>query len=176
MHDHRNDGAGLSSTRRAVPPPPVDRVCGLGVCDVLRVEIDGSQVESLREEIDELRRVIDEAISVATDREEAEELSRLLYESDVLAMIGRELIGGARSETMVVVGPARIISELVGGAARDAGERLVNQLGQGSRRDGASAEALVAAADLAAVWARTLVAVESVEGYSFDPTFDPVGR
>jgi hypothetical protein len=170
MQYHRNDGTTLAS-----PSPPVERVCGLGVCDVLRIEIDGSQVDSLRDEIDELRRVIDDAIGVATDRGR-EELPRLLYESEILSMIGRELTGGGRSEPVVVVGPAPMMSELVRGAARDAGERLVERLDQRAPRNRTSAEALVAAADVAGAWARTLVAVEAVEGYSFDPDFDPLGR
>ena len=91
MHHHRNDGGTLVSARRAVAPPPVDRVSGLGLCDVLRVEIDGCQVESLRDEIAELSRVIDESISATRDRDGEDELPRLLYESDALAMIDREL-------------------------------------------------------------------------------------
>jgi hypothetical protein len=148
MQHHRNGGT--AAARQAVPPPPVDRVCGLGVCDVLRIEIDGSQLESLRDEIQELQHVIDEAITAAAAGDDDDDLHRLRYEREALDIIARQLGVRPNGERIVVVGPARLISELVGGAARDAGERLVDHLGERPPRDGASAEALIAAADVAA--------------------------
>ena len=172
MRHHRNGEPPPASSRRAVPPPPVDRVCGLGVCDVLRIEIDACQVEPLRGEIQDLQRVVDEATGASVDRGDHDDFDRLRYEREALDMIGRQLAARLDGERLIVVGPARLISELVGGAARDAGERLVEHLGRRPRADGASAEALIAAADVAAAWSRTYVALNAVEAYSFDPDFD----
>lgn len=175
QRDH-NGSDRTKSARRAAPPPPVDRACGVGLCDVLRIELDACQIESLRDEIDELKRVLDEAMVAAAERGDDDGLNRCRYDREVLDMVAGQLAGGHGGERVVVVGPAAMLSELVGGAARDAGERLVDHLAERRPRDGTSAEALVAAAELAAAWARTYAAVNAVETYSFDPAVDPAPR
>jgi hypothetical protein len=62
------------------------------------------------------------------------------------------------------------MSELIGGAARDAADRLVDQL---AVRPACTTD-LIVAASVAMAWTHTYAAKEAVESYSFDPEFDPL--
>ena len=168
MRHHRNGGGPQLSTRHAAPPPPVDRVCGLGVCDVLRVELELCQVPSLRSEIEELRATVGEAIETMLDRGDEADLDRLRYELQVLDMIGRQL--DQVDDHVVVCGPARLMGEIITGATRDAAATVVEQLGNRAREDAVLRDA----AELATAWVETYAAAQAVEAYSFDPAFDDI--
>jgi hypothetical protein len=107
MQDNRNDGAD-STRRRANPSPPVSNVCGLGESHALRVELRPVQLPWLSDEIDELRRPIEEAIAGERARhdqltagdgdagspealEVSTEIDRRTYQLKVLAMIREQL-------------------------------------------------------------------------------------
>ena len=168
MHHHRSGGEPPLSTRCPAPPPPVDRVCGIGVCDVLRVELEPCQLPSVRAELEELRATVGEAIATMLDRGDEAELDRLRYERRVLDLIGREL--DRTDGPIVVCGPARLMGEIITGVTRLAAAEVVEHL-TARTRDGV---ALREAAGLAAAWVETCAAADAVEAYSFDPAFDPV--
>jgi hypothetical protein len=175
MQPNRNHGATPVSTRRAVAPPPVDRACGLGVCDVLRIELDGCQLDSLRAEIDEQRRGFDDVVLRATACGDEAEAEPLRYERQILEMIAQELPpSGAEDDHFVVHGPAAVVSDLVTGAARDAAEELVARLAGPTTGDMDGGRALIQTAHVALAWAETSAATHAVGGYSFDPDSDHV--
>jgi hypothetical protein len=175
MQRNRNDGVPPVSMRRAVPPPPVDRVCGLGVCDVLRVELESCQLDSLRAEIDEQRRGFDDVVARATACGDEIEAMPLRYERLVLEMIARELpLAAPQDGRFVVHGPASVVGDLVTGAARDAAAVLVDHLSGPPVGHTAAGEALLHAARVAGAWTETYVATHAVGAYSFDPNSDHV--
>jgi hypothetical protein len=160
MQCNRNGGAVSSRSRLPVPLPPLDRVRGVGICDVLCVELERCQIESLLNELDQQRRRPIHGVS-------ADERARLVYERDVLDMISRQLRGD--DDATVVWGPARVISAVVIGATRHAAAVLVAET-----RDDTSPDALAKAGRVAAAWAETQAAMLAVEWYSFDPDLDPL--
>jgi hypothetical protein len=135
------------------------------------VELDHCQIDSFADELDEHRRVLDESIGMTMGDRDAEELGRLRYERDAVEMVARQLRGesGEDERRPVVCGPARLMAELITGAARDVSARLVDQFDVRP----VDADALRASARLVNVWTETYVAKETVESYSFDPEFDP---
>jgi hypothetical protein len=175
MQHHRNDGLPVVSARRAIAPPPVDRVCGLGLCDALRIELEPCQVDSLHAEIDELRRGLDEAICVSIGRGAGRGTDSLSYEHQVLDMIRTQVVRLHESSGRVVVsGPAVVLTEIVAGAARDAADELAEIVRRHPRGDSHTGAALLEAARVASAWAATYAALQAVESYSFDPDCDPV--
>jgi hypothetical protein len=175
MQPNRNGVLGPASTSHAVPPPPIDRVCGLGLCDVLRVELENCQLESLRDEIDEQRHVFDDATALAAHCGDEESLDALRYEREVLEMIAKQVVEARPEDARVVVwGPARMVSGLVSGAAREAAAQLVEHVRRKPLSHSPTGGALIAASRIAAAWAETYVAVQAIEGYSFDPRTDHV--
>jgi hypothetical protein len=110
---HNRNPAGASPT-----PPASTAVVGLDVCDVLRVELDPSQMPVLFEEIELQRQVYEEAIGGALDAEDQESLDRFRRERRTLATIVEQLHPFA--ERPVIWGPAPMISDMVACAARSA--------------------------------------------------------
>jgi hypothetical protein len=163
---HNRNPAGASPT-----PPASTTVVGLGVCDVLRVDLDPSQLPVLLEEIERQRQVYEEAIGGALDAEDQESLDRLRRERRTLATMAEQL--RPLVERPVIWGPAPIISDMVACAARSAVEQLdaVIQRERLTRRDRV---VLLEAAHAAAAWAETFIALRAVEDYSFDPDDDYV--
>ena len=107
MHSNRNDGD-EPPRRRANPSPAVGNVCGLGESHALRAWLRPVQLPWLADEIDELRRPIEEAVAVerarydqltagGADRRSPEacetdtEIARRTYQLKVLAMIREQL-------------------------------------------------------------------------------------
>jgi hypothetical protein len=175
MHDNRNGGLPPLSTRGGAPLPPVDRVCGLGLCDVLRVEFERCQLASLHAELDELRRVFDGALEVAIAGGDEEDRDRLRYERTVLAAIDAQVLSGDGSrERAVAFGPAKLMGDVIAGATRNSVDALAEHLGRRSRGDATSGALLLDAAEEASAWIETHVAVQRLESYSFDPEFDHV--
>ena len=102
-----------------------------------------------------------------------EELDRIRYEARVLETIRRQVVERPGGEsTVVVVGPSRIVAELVRGTAR----RVVEDLGellQAEPRDDAAARAeLVRSAAAAWAWVETYVGCQAVEWFSLEPDAD----
>jgi hypothetical protein len=88
-------------------------------------------------------------------------------------MIARQVqTGAASSGRLAVHGPARLMSDVVTGAARNAADELVEYARRRPRGDAAAAAALLDAARVAMAWSETYVATQAVESYTFDPDFD----
>ena len=121
MQDNRNDGED-STRQRANPSPPVGNVCGLGESHALRVELRPVQLPWLCDEIDELRRPIEEAVAVERARydqltaggadprspeacETDTEIARRNYQLKVLAMIREQLPIDDEAVTVGVASP-----------------------------------------------------------------------
>jgi hypothetical protein len=112
MHSNRNDGA-ERAPRRATPPPPVRNVHGLGYTDALRIDLEPVQLPWLVDEIETLRRCVDEELArrragageppaprqqhESPGADDAErEFGRLAYKLQVLAMIRDQRSRGVR--------------------------------------------------------------------------------
>jgi hypothetical protein len=183
--------AGESSS--PAPASWIQRAQGLGVSDVLRIELDPRQVPWLLEALGALRDVFErelaweigalEAISPQDRRWETPQTVRAqadvdarTYQLHALAVIRRQLADSPRGEPVRVFGPSRLISELVGGATQNVVGVLGDLLDGAPRDDTAALEKLVDAAEAARAWVETWVACQRVEWFSFDPDFDPVAR
>jgi hypothetical protein len=183
--------AGESSS--PAPASWIQRAQGLGVSDVLRIELEPRQVPGLLEEVGALRDVFErelvaeidalEAISPQDRRRETPQAVRAqadvdarTYQLRALAVIARQLADAPRNEPVCVFGPSRLISELVGGATQNVVGVLGDRLDAAPRDDTAALEELVETAEAARAWVEAWVACRRVEWFSFDPDFDPVVR
>jgi hypothetical protein len=169
----------------AVPNP--SRVQGLGLCDVLRVELEPCQFAGAIEELEEQRGPLNETFEHARTRwdalaEEAaagsiaqsleQELSKSASALRVLTMLRAQLPALDHDKPVVVVGPASAISELIALAARNAVDDL-GELVRQPLRSGAEAEAKLRAALAAVVaWLDTYIECEALEWFTFDPLDD----
>jgi hypothetical protein len=111
MQTNRNDDS-ERAPRRANPPPPVGGVRGLGLVDVLRVELRPAQQPWLVDEIEALRCSCETDIAFLRERsngspdapnkggreagETERQLDYLAYKLRVLAMIDEQLPGQLR--------------------------------------------------------------------------------
>lgn len=159
MQHHRNGGDSPLST----PPPLVDRVCGIGLCDVLRIVIEPCQVPGLRVEL----RTIADSLTATIERGRADDLDRLRYARRVVGLIATQL--ERPDEPVVVCGPAPLLSDVI---ATVTGDALTELIARWDRRPG-DGSALREAARTAAAWVETHTATQALESYSFDPACDP---
>lgn len=145
-------------------------VRGLGVCDVLRVELEPVQWSGLErgmaERIAELERRQDEL------RREGgvAEHDALTRTREVLRLLTRMKAAPGRS---VVTGPADLVAELVDTCLSDAVARVSERLtsaGGGSPRCSAWMDELEAAG----AWIATALECAAVTDYCFEPGLDPV--
>src|SRR3954453_22130280 len=96
MQCNRNGGAVCSRSRLPVPLPTKERVFGVGICDVLCVELERCQIEPLLDELDQQRRQPIHGVG-------ADERAHLVYERDVLDMISRQLRCADEADARTVV-------------------------------------------------------------------------
>ena len=172
MHQHRTDERHTAEDARAR-----HRVRGLGICDVLEVELDRDQVDGLTAEIDDVCIALEQSISelVSADPQEAspghdddETVRRHLHQIAVARAIRGQLVTGDPGRR-TVFGPARSLSQLIDGATRSAAEALAQMMLK-QRIGGTSGAAK--AAELAAsveAWMTTVVEVRELEWFVFDP-------
>jgi hypothetical protein len=120
MQDHRNDN-GERGPRRANTPPPVGDVHGLGLVDVLRIELRPEQQAWLVDEIEALRCSCETDIAFLRERsngspdapnkggreagETERQLDHLAYKLRVLAMIGEQLPVDSQTAAAAVASP-----------------------------------------------------------------------
>jgi hypothetical protein len=173
------------------PAPPVGSVVGMGLTDVLRVELQPSQVRGLIEEVDELYRPLTETFERAranweavskrsgadvTRRtaEAAEELSAASYSLRVLAAIRAQVPEAGALAPVVIVGPTSMLSRIVAGATHDVVANLGELIGSPSRLARATAEEVLELARTVSAWVATYADCHAVAHYSFDPNWDPV--
>jgi hypothetical protein len=173
MHQHRTDERHTSENA-----PTRHRVRGLGICDVLEVELDRGQVEGLIAEIDDLCIALEQSISelVSTDPQSAspahgdneETVRRHLHQIAVARAIRGQLVTGD-SGRKTVFGPARSLSQLIDGVTRSAVEALAEVLWD---EQIAGTSGTARAADLTATveaWMTTMIEVRELEWFVFDP-------
>ena len=168
MHQQRTD------VLRTGHPPTRRRVRGLGICDVLEVELEPEQIDGLIAEIDDLCIAHEQSISelASTRSHEAaacdEEVRRHLHQLAVARAIRGQLVSGEPG-SRTVFGPARTLSELIDGATRSSAEALAQLVVD---RPIAGTSATARAAELAATaetWAVTMVEVRELEWFVFEP-------
>jgi hypothetical protein len=120
MQDNRNETS-EPAPRRANTPPPVGEVHGLGLVDVLRVELRPAQQPWLVDEIEALRRSCETDIAGLRERHDGSrdapdqggpevrdverQLDSLAYKLRVLAMIREQLPLGSQAAAAAVASP-----------------------------------------------------------------------
>jgi hypothetical protein len=147
----------MQADRSAGEARTVGSVRGLGVCDVLRIELDPVQRAGL--ELQLAARVAALERRGEPDGEELRLLARM--RARVPASVGR---------SFVLVGPAGLVVELVGACLAAAVAGLHARLGEGAAWSAASERDLATVA----AWIATALDCQAVEGYSFEPGVDPV--
>jgi hypothetical protein len=191
MQQNRIDGDVARGGLGAAVAPDLSRVRGLGICDVLRIELEASQVPGAISELEERRGPLNEAFEQARTRWDEiadqrppawnapaleRELSRCAYALRVLGMVRAQLPALDHGDSVVVAGPAPMLADLIASAARNAvddlGEALREPLATGT---GAGATLRAAAAAVVA-WIETYIESEALERYTFDLPYDPSDR
>src|ERR671922_2039180 len=121
MQSNRNAGAG-TARRRANTPPPAGNVHGLGLVDVLRIDLQPAQLPWLAAEIDTVRYCLEDELEHARTRydelpevtrkerwqdarDAEEEIERRAYQLQALAMVGDQLPISAAATAATVAGP-----------------------------------------------------------------------
>ena len=151
-------------------------VRGLGVCDVLRVELDPLQ-----------RALIDGRLAAHVETLEArratletdvgngvtcEELGDVAHELRVLARI-REALPGCLHAPFALVGPAGLVSALIAACLAEAVACLERRLAD-RPATAASSLALEPELRVAGAWIATALDCAAVEGFCFEPEVDPL--
>jgi hypothetical protein len=95
-------------------------------------------------------------------------VDRRQYDLRVLAAMGDQLASNAP----VLLGPTRLVLELVSGATTHAVQTLAERLGQRRLATAHERKQLLRDAALAAAWVETLCDTQAVQWFSFDPDFD----
>jgi hypothetical protein len=165
---------------RTVEPAALSgSVRGLGVCDVLQVELMPVQLPQLIEQIDAMRASLEEEIRRRSDAmapgdaRGADWLRAAQYQLHLVDLARERIPAGDVSQPFDFFGPA----EMLGALARDATVGAVDTLARLVRDEEArgreARDRLSLASEAAATWVRTLVEVTALEGFSFDRDRDP---
>jgi hypothetical protein len=142
-------------------------VCGLGVCDALKLELAPVQLPWLADELDEMRGPLEEALLRARAEESADEAAGHEYELRLLRMMRAQLVD---DRSTVFVGPTGMVDEAVRGAMRNVVGALSELVHD---RDRADEERLRETAAAANAWVRTFVDLRAVVAFNFDPEAEP---
>ena len=166
------------------------RVLGLGVTDLLRVELEPVQIPALVEQLAVTRRICegevarDEArweaipewrreIRSAHVVELAKDLDASRFDLRALDVIRSQLgADGDDPSNKAIVGPSRIVSELVRDTARRVAMTLNELLDEPPRADADARERLLRAGLAAGAWVEAYVECEAVEWIRF--AIDPM--
>jgi len=174
MHDQRIVGQPVASVR-------VRTVSGLGVCDVWRLELTEDQWPWLADELDEARGPLEESLLRARaedarnpSAETEHEVTALEYELRLVRLMRAQLPNCAHEGAVIFTGPAELVRELVASTLRDVVSALSDAVELRRHGDRVGRGRLIAAAEAAAAWAKTLDDCEEVETFSVDPRADPV--
>jgi hypothetical protein len=186
--------AGTAPAPPSAPATWTGRVLGLGVTDVLRVELEPGLVPWLVDQLDVLRDVYED--TVVHDRARWEEISEFArearlprvieaekdldvseFELRALDMIRGQLAdaGGDETGPVAIYGPARIVAELVRETTRQVAATLRELLEEGPLGDAEARERVLEAAAAAKAWTERYVECEAVEWFTFDPEAAPTG-
>jgi hypothetical protein len=164
-------------------PPPARSVSGLGVCDVWRLELSAAQWPWLLDEIEEMRRPLENALERARteydtspDGEAAADLDARNYELKLLAMMRAELPAIPYREAIVFTGPVPLVRELVAGTVRNVVGTLAEAVDAQRMSSPGGRERVAEVAGAAYAWAQTYLECEELERFSFDLEADPAPR
>jgi hypothetical protein len=164
-----------------VDVPEASRVRGLGLCDVFAIEIEWSQIPGLVDEIEERQRVAEQAFRSVRARWDAlsederrvadvleEELNDMAHRMDLLAALRAQLPAVGSDAGALLVGPQQTLSEIIGAAAREAAEELVQSLIPTGPLDGASAVQLERAARAALAFVQAHIECHALTWFTFE--------
>ena len=192
MQSHRT--AGSPPAPSSEPGPWTGRVLGLGVTDVLRIELAPEHLPSLVEQLDVLRDVYDDTVvherarwaAIPEFAREARLPSAVHAEKDLegsefdveaLDIIRGQLVKVGRDEArpVAIYGPSRIIAELVRETTLHAAANLNELVARQPLNEAEARARLVAAATAAKAWAEIYVECAAVEWFKFDLDPAPTG-
>jgi hypothetical protein len=158
---------------------PRDGVRGLGVSDVLEIDLEPSQLPWLLDEPEAMRDRIGEqlqqatAAALASPSSDTQPVEEREYELRLLGMMRARLPKHIDHVPIAFVGPSGMVEDAVRGAVRRAADAL-SQLAAGNLRSGIDAGArLDETAVAAAKWVETLQNCQAVVGFNFDPGANP---
>jgi hypothetical protein len=159
--------------RTAEPTRLGGSVRGLGVCDVLRVELEPVQragfETGLAARVAELERSHAALQHTAAGEQLAEVSAALRLLARIRAALPRQAAAPWR-----VIGPAGLLLELVDACVADAVARLADRMGE--RYGGPPRYASLSAEfEAAAAWIATALDCAAVDGFCFEPGADPDG-
>ena len=171
MHPHR-------TAARQSP-----RVRGLGLTDVLSVELEPCQVGGMIEELDERQGPLHEAFDVARRRWDAlseaerdrphgreleESMSDAAYLLEVSRKLRSQLPAPADQTGGTLVGPASLVSSLIRGGARNGVAELAEVLQDPCGADEQTQRRLLAVAKCVVAWIDTYVECEALIWFRLD--------
>jgi hypothetical protein len=190
MQSHRT--AGSEPVKSSQAGPWTGRVLGLGVTDLLRVELERAQIPSLFEQL-AVKRAVCEAVVAREEAhweaipefqresrpsrviEAARDLDASRFDLQALDVIRTQVRDGERQPVTTIVGPSRIVAELVRETTRRVAETLNELLEQGPRGDAEAGARLVRVAAAAKAWVETYVECEAVVWSKFEIDPMPTG-
>lgn len=150
----------MQGDRIAVEAREVGSVRGLGVCDVLRVELAPVQRAGLQ------RRLAERVAALEARRADAGEEGELRLLERM-----REGVPDGPPAPFAFTGPAGLVVDVVGACLADAVGELQRRLGA---RVGPGT-GLVPQLEAAQAWIATALDCVAVEGFRFEPGVDPAG-
>ena len=188
MQAHRT--AGLPPAQSLAAGSWTGKVLGLGVTDLLRVELEPVQVPAFVEQLAVTRRVCADEVARDEVRWEAmpewqrvsrpprvveagKDLDASRFNLRALDVIGSQLRpDGDDLAIKTIIGPSRIVSELVRETAQRVVLALNERLEERPRGDAAARERLLQTAVAASAWVETFVDCEAIEWFRF--AIDPI--
>ena len=167
----------MQANRNAPNRVPSGTVVGLGVSDVLRLELRAVQVPWLIEELEENRTVIDDAIQLSVDPDSPhgtpEKRELLRYDSKLIRLMRASLPESDRGDDVVFAGPARLVIPLVEGTLHHVAETFFDETTHRFSNDPAGWERLRETAAAVTAWVETYLDMKELERFNFDPDADP---
>jgi hypothetical protein len=171
MQGHRTCREPDALALRPAATPRLGTVRGLGISDVLLVELQPRQVAACVDEIDSLGRILEDAFAIGPN----DDSDRQRYELRVLRAMRSVLLEQASLERPLLVGPAPLVSEVVARTAADIVAGLHESLSAIRGSDEASRDELLRRSEDTTAWMRTYVDALAVQWFSFDPDLDYLG-
>lgn len=151
------------------------KVVGTGSPLALTLRLREREIKGLSEELEQRRRVADDAVETALDggRDLASvrDGGRTPAEIGVAAVAMQDVIARASANAegrYVVTGPTWLLAPAIRGASIDASERLVEALRRFADENVGSAEELRDAVGDASAWSETLIGLDHAESFGLD--------
>ena len=163
-----------------VGDPPTSSVRGLGVCDVLEIEIAPVQLPWLIDELDEIRGPLEEelvrerATWALSGGQDTEAVDAAEYELVLLRAMRARLPATPIAEPVTFAGPSGMVMSVVRGTVGNVTAALGELAASLEARDAQGRAVLRSTAAAAAAWVETFVDCETVVGFNFDPDADPM--